>query len=49
MGLKMVMFIKLKKEADLFLISSSTVVFKQLAILSLRVYLIPNKINNHAV
>ncbi len=46
---KMVIFIKLKKEADLFLISSSLLFLKQLAILPLRVYFILNKINNHAV
>ncbi len=47
-GFKMVMFIKLKK-SDLFLISSSLLFLKQLAILPLRVYFILNKINNHAV
>ncbi len=48
-GFKMVMFIKLKKEANLFLISSSLLFLKHLAILPLRVYFILNKINNHAV
>ncbi len=38
-----------EKEADLFLISFSLLFLKQLAILSLRVYFILNKINNHAV
>ncbi len=38
-----------EKEADLFLILSSLLFLKQLAILLLRVYFILNKINNHAV
>ncbi len=38
-----------EKEADLFLISSSLLFLKQLAIIQLRVYFILNKINNHAV